>query len=452
MVQASPSSLIIRRTMANTIQVQEEIHIPEGINYDCMGCGICCSGWSVNMSEEDYKRVSSVDWGELKDDYKGKKLFRELKPHEREGTAYTHRIVSRDDTCPFLVNKLCFIHGQKGGPFKPTICQQFPYAFTETPSGVYATVSFVSMAVLYNQGPALVDQRDTINQKFIDFKKLYPHYKPDWSKIQLSVEQPMTWDQYLQHEAQLMQRFCDKSKPLQERLSDCCDYLAQEMAKTPRGANAVASGKNPEPAAAASDASNRSVLLNKLDKHLLTAFHKMYFPRRAYRPLFNVPKFWLGVWFKAGTVFEMECPPAGYTRNVEGVLDNNKYQAVVEAYAIDQLNEFPFPDDDAEINDMLHRFFYSLIFGKKYFGAGFGHLSLVTGFHHMVMAYSLARLHAKGLAKMRRAPRVSLVDVVATLKQLETQMGEIMIGPYAASTLELLLQYPSRARRYLALP
>ena len=70
----------------------------------------------------------------------------------------------------------------------------------------------------------------------------------------------------------------------------------------------------------------------------------------------------------------------------------------------------------------------------------------------MVMAYALARLHARALAKMRKAPVVSLVDVVATLKQLETQMGEIMIGSYAASTLELLLQYPSRARRYLALP
>ena len=104
--------------MVETNSISGEIHIPEGINYDCQGCGICCSGWSVNMSEEDYKRVSSVNWGELSDEYKGKKLFRELKPHERAGTGYTHRIVSKDDTCPFLVNKLCFIHGQKGGPFQ----------------------------------------------------------------------------------------------------------------------------------------------------------------------------------------------------------------------------------------------------------------------------------------------------------------------------------------------
>ncbi len=413
----------------------DEIHIPEGINYDCQGCGICCSGWSVNMSEEDYKRVSSVDWGEYSDEYKGKKLFRELKKHEKEGTNYTHRIVSKDDTCPFLVNKLCFIHGQKGGPFKPTICQQFPYAFTETPSGVYATVSFVSMAVLHNQGTPLLEQKETIDKKFADFKMLYPHYKPDWSKIQLSVEQPISWDQYLAFEAELMKRITDKGKTLTERLLDCCDYLEAEVAKTPRGAPGTPGGTGAASASRAGAAPEQkiaAVKLNKLDKHLLSTFHKIYFPRRAFRALFNVPKFWLGVWFNAGNVFEFVSPLA------------------IEVYAIDQLKEFPFPEDDPEINDMLYRYIYSLLFGKKYFGAGFGHLSLVTGFHHMVMAYTLARLHARGMAKARKAPKVSLIDVVATLKQLETQMGEIMIGPYAASTLELLLQYPSRARRYLS--
>ncbi len=377
------------------------------------------------MTEEDYKRVSSVDWGEEKADYKGVKLFRELKPHEKAGTNYTHRMVSRDDTCPFLVNKLCFIHGQKGGPFKPTICQQFPYAFTETPSGVYATVSFVSMAVLYNQGTPLVDQVDTIKKKYSDFKMLYPHYRADWSKIQLGVQQPITWDQYMLHEAELMKRICDKSKPLNARLQDCSDYLAEQVkilkqSAASSGAEQAANSATPAPA---------SVALNKYDRHLLSAFHKIYFPRRAYRAMFNVPKFWIGFWLNLSTVFEFTS----------------------DFYAIDQLKEFPFPENDPEIEDMFFRWIYSMIFGKKYFGSGFGHLSMVTGFNHLIMAYGLARLHARGLAKMRKAPIVSVIDVVATLKQLETQMGEIMIGPSAATTMELLLQHASRARRFLAL-
>lgn len=400
----------------------EELHIPVGINYDCQGCGICCSGWSVNMTKEDYERVSSVDWGELKPEYK-RKMFRELKPTERAGTNYTHRIVSLDDTCPFLENKLCFIHGQKGGWFKPTICQQFPYNFTPTPSGIYATVSFVSMAVLYNQGTPLVDQRENLEKKLADFRMLHPQYQPDWSKIQLAVELPISWEQYLQHEAALMERISDKSICVSDRLRNCCDYLCQEVdkARALKSGNATPS-PSPAPQAAMSN-------LNKLDKHLISTFHKMYFPKRAHRIPFNVPKFWLGVWFNSSTVFEFAS----------------------EYYAIDQLKEFPFPENDPEIEDMLFRYVYSMIFGKKYFGAGFGHLSLITGFHHLVLAYTLARLHARGLAKQRKAPIVSLIDMVTTLKQLETQMGELMIGPYAASTLELLLQSPARAKRLLTI-
>ena len=437
------------QTLAAT---NEELHIPEGINYDCQGCGICCSGWSVNMTKEDYERVSSVDWGELSPDYKGRKMFRELKPTERAGTNYTHRINSKGDTCPFLVNKLCFIHGQKGGPFKPTICQQFPYAFTPTPSGIYATVSFVSMAVLYNQGTPLTEQRETLVKKLADFRMLYPQFQPDWSKIQLSVEQPMTWDEYMRHEGELMKRLEDKSLKLTDRLRNCCDYLADEVAKTPRGASrAAAAAKNTETnaneavnsadsetansgSAAGGGASSGPVSsglskLNKLDKHLLSTFHKMYFPPRAHRIPFNVPKFWLKVFFNSSTLYEFPS----------------------EIYAIDQIKDVPFPEDDPVIEDMLYRYIYSLIFGKKYFGAGFGHLSLITGFHHVVLAYTLAKIHARGLAKQRQAPVVSLIDMVATLKQLETQMGELMIGPYAASTLELLLQSPARAKRLLTI-
>lgn len=426
------SPVVSRKRLSDVPELKDQIHIPEGINYDCQGCGICCSGWSVNMSEEDYKRVSSVDWGELSDLYKGKQMFRELKSHERAGTGYTHRIVSQDDTCPFLVNKLCFIHGQKGGPFKPTICQQFPYAFTETPSGIYATVSFVSMAVLYNQGTPLVEQRETINQKYADFKKLYPHYKGDWSKIQLATERPMSWQQYLKHEEELMKRLNDKTKALRERLLDCCDYLADELQAASSKDKTTQSQTKDSSAANASQPAS-ALQLNKIDKHLLASFHKMYYPRRNYRALFNVPKFWLGVWFNTSTVFSIS------TANQS------------EVYAIDQLKEFPFPEDDPEMNDMLYRYIYSMLFGKKYFGAGFGHLTLITGFHHLIMSYALARLHARALAKLRQAPKVSLVDLAASLKQLETQMGEFIIGPSAASTLELLLQYPSRARRFLAL-
>ena len=143
-------------------QVEElTLHIPDGINYECTGCGTCCGGWSVPMTEEDYFRISDIDWAARKDKFVGKSLFRELKDYESKDTPYTHAIKEGEDGhCPFLVDKLCFIHSQFESSTKPSICQLFPYCFNETPSGIYATVSFVSVGAVNNSGKALSEQRE----------------------------------------------------------------------------------------------------------------------------------------------------------------------------------------------------------------------------------------------------------------------------------------------------
>lgn len=398
----------------------ENLHIPQEINYECTGCGTCCSGWAVHLTADDYERIAAVDWAESHADYKGQVLFKELKKYEQLNTPYSHKIVSDDGSCPFLVNKLCFIHSQKNAEFKPSICQLFPYCFTDTPSGTYATISFVSMGAIYNSGRALSEQRGVLEQKLAEFRLLFPQYKPDWSKIFLAAEVPIDWDEYLIHEAALVEKLQDFKLPLEERLQNCCDYLSSELEKKPRR-NAGRKPAEPE----------RSSNLNAIDKHLLATFHKMYYPTKPQKSKeknFGTTAFWLGVIFKGNTLFE-------FPNSV---------------YALDQLREFPFPENDKEIEDMLYRYAFSHIFGKKYFGAGFGHLTLITGFHHLILVLCLAKLHARGIARNRKAPVVSLIDVVAALKQLETQLGETIIGTGSASTYELLLQYPSRARRFLA--
>lgn len=375
----------------------------------------------MHLTKEDHTRLKDVNWDKLNPDYSGRKLFRQLKKNEQAGTPYSHKIISDDGICPFLVNNLCFIHSQKNAEFKPSICQLFPYCFTDTPSGTYATVSFVSIGALYNAGKPLNEQKDVLEKKLAEFRRLFPQYKPDWSKITLATEQPISWSEYLEHEAELTKRLQDFALPFKERLQNCCDYLALQVRKRSKS-NDRAQNKQDD---------LRSLNLNKLDKQLLSTFHKIYFPAKPQQikdRSFHTYKFWFGSFFNASTVFEF---PNAY-------------------FAIDQLKEFPFPEDDPEINNMFYRYAFSHVFGKKYFGAGFGHLSLTTGFHHLIMVLTLARLHAKGLAKTRGAPIVSLIDVIASLRQLETQVGEITLGPSSVSTMELLLQYPSRAQRLIA--
>ena len=52
-----------------------KLHIPEDIRYSCQGCGRCCSGWSVGMTEADYSKVKEVDWKSLHPELAKDELF-----------------------------------------------------------------------------------------------------------------------------------------------------------------------------------------------------------------------------------------------------------------------------------------------------------------------------------------------------------------------------------------
>lgn len=392
----------------------EQLHIPEGINYECTGCGKCCTGWTVPMTTTDYDRISDVDWGAESPRYAGRELFRPLKGYEKAGTPYSHAIRPGDDGyCPFLVDNLCFIHGQYGAKFKPSMCQLFPYCFNETPSGIYASVSFVSMGVVYNSGKSLAEQRGYLEEKLQAFRELYPDHHPNWSKLQLAVGQPMTWDEYLEHEKKLISLLQDRTIPFDQRMLNGSDYLISKLA-TPM----------PIPSLPAEPS------LKKLDRHLLVALYKMYFPAK---PLgkgecdFNIFRFLYQVFYQ-GT--KLAFPGRSFT--------------------FEELHAFPWPESDPEIEDLLYRYFFSRIFAKLYFGAGFGQLSLVTGFHHLILILGLIKLQAKAWAINREAPQVSLVDMIPTIRELEKRLGESKLGGYEAAAWELLMQSPGRIRRVLA--
>src|ERR1700686_5358715 len=71
---------------------QPNLITPDGLHYECTGCGKCCSGWSVPMTEQDYQRIVAIDWGSLDPALKDKKLFRPLTAQQKLNTPYTHAI------------------------------------------------------------------------------------------------------------------------------------------------------------------------------------------------------------------------------------------------------------------------------------------------------------------------------------------------------------------------
>ena len=408
-----------------------QLHLPEGINYECTGCGKCCGGWAVPMTQTDYERISAVDWAQKLPKFIATNLYRPLKPYESKGTPYTHAIKENGTgQCPFVVDNLCYIHSQFESETKPSICQLFPYSFNETPSGVYATVSFVSMGVIHNSGKPLLEQRDYMEKKLFDFQTLFPGHHPNWAKLEMTNGKPVTWEEYLAIETEVVASLQNKELSLEDRFRDASKKLMGKV----RGEAPQATSGAPSLAPSSAVATDLSRTLKPLDHHLLLAFHKMYFPTKIQargEGDFKVMRFLQQLVAKGlGTKFRLSLPTRTYT--------------------LGDLSSVAWDDKDPDIENLLYRYFYSRIFAKLYFGAGFGQLTVITGFHHLGLLLALVKMQSRALALSRGVNKVSYVDVVAAVRQLEKRMGETAVDGMAAAAFELLMFSPSRLDRILA--
>jgi Fe-S-cluster containining protein len=386
------------------------------------------------MTEADYGRVSSVDWGSLNDIYKDRDLYRPLKDHERENTAYEYAIKpDQTNRCPFLVDNLCFIHKHYGGEFKPSICQLFPYSFNQTPTGVYVTVSFDSIAVMGNSGTPLTEQREYLEGKWQDYQRLYKGYKPDWSKIILTTGIPLTWDEYLNHEKVILDYISDHSISMEERLLKGSAYLIEQAkSKLKSAGGAASSGENSASPNVAAQASNQGYpgKLKHMDKHLLKALQQIYFPTKSLKRGegdFSTFRF----------IYQM-------------IFQGTRLAYPTRTFSFEELDNYAWDDKDKEIESLMYRFFYSRIFGKFYFGPSLANISLIAGFHRLIVLYALLKMETKMAAINRKATLASVGDLMPVVWALERRMGESSLNGYAVATLELLLFSHQRMRRILA--
>jgi Fe-S-cluster containining protein len=415
-----------------TIDVDGKIlHIPEGINYSCAGCGRCCNGVAVPMTQDDYERVSAIDWSKELPQFDWSRQFRMLSAKENDSSAYTHAIRPTDDGhCPFLINKLCHIHATRGEHVKPLICGLFPYSFNNTPSGVYLTVSFRSNAVLSNVGTPLTEQIDTLKEKFAVYNTLYTARSVIWDAVKLTVDKPITWEQYLDYEKGILAALIRDDLSLKEKIFTASDSLFKDLNKPPMP-DTIAPPKG-------------------LDKKFLAGLFALYFP--------NDPKY-----LNKDVVFN------GISFALDLALKAPKFKVVNRSYTFEELTNFPWPEANSknvsgdasgnsskenaeakEIDDLLTRFLYSRVFGKWYFGGGFAQLSVIAGFHHLALLMPLMRMHAAGLAIARGASKVEMIDVMVTVRQLEEKVQEAVLDGYSAALWELILFAPGRLRRLLS--
>lgn len=379
------------------------LNIPAGIRFDCSGCGNCCMGWPVPLTPDDVVRLNDG-------------MARPLRTKDRRLQSFTHSLEKRSDgRCAHLTDlNRCGIHEELGPAAKPAMCQLFPYSFTETPDGLYAYVSFASSAVLMNSGQPLTEQKDVLLQKWDEFQRLFPERNRNWSALQLLDGLPLSWNEYLLMEDRLLNIVADRSQPhvsIEKKLSACSAFLIQ----------ALPGKANPEQFPAV-EARPRIV-----DQLILKHLFALYLPSNVFSDA-NLD-------FNARSLMS-EIVQAPNVVSVPDGTDQMKFQQLIEC----KLGRF---SDDIE--DLLTRFVYCRIFAKMYFGPCYGHLSLISGIHHLAFVITLIRLAAKQM-KLRKVS-VDLVNVAEILRTIERRMTQVDLSAEACAAMEVLFTSPSRLQR-----
>ncbi len=198
---------------------QDTFHLPEGLRYGCIQCGQSCKMFhGVTVEERSQRRVEEIDFRSLMPESIRNESFLVPSP-----TIAEKMILRRHEgTCVFqCADGLCGIHKKHGFAQKPQTCQDFPFRYVETPGGIYVGLSHACTAVLQNVGPAMEEQRASIEEA-------HPRANSVTNlrdTVRLTHRHEITWDAYLALEGDLRTILHAPGQPLGARLVAQAAYL-----------------------------------------------------------------------------------------------------------------------------------------------------------------------------------------------------------------------------------
>jgi Fe-S-cluster containining protein len=447
------------------------LHIPEGINFECTGCGNCCFRWPVPATEEDFQRIAELARQADIGSHSQATLFRKMpaaSAADKLGQfAYTLE-KQADGRCAFLTEEnRCRLHAEFGAEAKPGMCQLFPYTFTDAPDGYYASVSFASTGVLLNSGKALSDQEEFLRTRLTLFKRLFPRLSLDWSKIEFYDGMPLRWSQYLSLEERLLQpfrqiyresaspfralkdgpdstpgstnfaewqqekRIVNEDNPLSKTASNTCWALLGASAALVSG---LPAGVDLERSSLVETAAEKVDLL--LLRHLL----EFYFPADVYASRDDS--------FGAHALMQHLARPPEVVQVFVGE----------EAVSLAEICDLPLPIMPPEGEQLLSRFVYARVFSKLFFGPGLAHLSVMAGFHHLGVLIALLKIKLKCLNWERSKTGSGLMtmafdftEIAELVRALERRLTSARHSTEASTILQVLLESPQRFERIISL-
>ncbi len=354
-----------------------------------------------------------------------------LSPSERKaGLAGFSRALEKrpDGRCSYLDGSACTLQDLA----KPAMCQLFPYAFIDTPTGTFVGLSFASTGVLHNSGRLLDEQSDQLIGVLALFRELFPNLQEEtlrgFDSLQLIDGVALTYEQFETIEAPLL------------------SGLAEAVSSTGLSAIKVLASFHQSLAALVPKDLWRSRLPGsearprQIDMFILDALARAYIDPRSKTDL-------LDDWQIAQSVSNnLQSPAAGF-----------KLQIGSASYSAVQFLDLKLGSLDAACENLLARFLYVRIFSKMYFGPGFSALSLLAGLGHLTVLVVLTRLamKARKITAIASAQNETAEENLLWLADLVRQIdGKLTSARYGANTramLEILFLDQERFQRFIDL-
>ncbi len=141
--------------------MRRQIIDPE-LRFACTNCGDCCiKPWCVPVGEGTADAIRRFDWG-AKYPALADRAIVESQQSSR-GTRYV-LTKAADGSCIFHDHaaRRCLLHAELGAEAKPHTCRQYPFLAAPAPDGDRVYALFSCEAVRVDNGPRLVDQRESI--------------------------------------------------------------------------------------------------------------------------------------------------------------------------------------------------------------------------------------------------------------------------------------------------
>lgn len=415
--------------------------IPEGVRYNCQGCGRCCAGWAVGLTDEDYDRVKDVDWGSMHPLLEGKELFVHRQKEFEEGLSmYPHFTKARPDgTCPFLIDSLCFIHSKFGEPTKPGMCKLFPYTFVPTPSGIFVGLVYNSMASVRNMGDLLSNQRPMLEETWklvVDQERAQGRASrlessvaasikaSDLKNIQYNVnlvpDLPLTWDEYMHIDARLI-------RLVQEEKFDNVFKVFVTASEILLEALKIKNANRDMAELAAFDEGGQA--FDRFKAEPPTVFENLLFNLLCFRN-FEWPalrKQYATLW--AATNKSPLTEPKVLKGGLRSVFSGKLEVPDLGVVNLDKVRRYKIKPLSSDINEFFKRYLYLKIFSKTFCGPSMSGLSMVAGYNNLAANFLSALCYAKARAMARSDDSIKIADLYEAYFLLDKEVVQLTQMP-----------------------